>query len=263
MIKTLLCIVFLAFSTAFAQTEHTFSNIDDSKAIDSGEPDAVGWGVCTDCAGGKNEERARTPSRDGESREFRLEGPAFANALWWYKVGPNNTANKFTFDFWVQVDKEMKHAEALEFDVFQFVQGVEFMFGMQCNYRSGLWDVWNKGGGMKKPAWVPSSVRCDKFKPKVWYHVVMRVHHDPYPNPTPNLTSGFPKQFYDSITVGRLSSGKPISTTYDLGLESPAGPTTLPYPKWSDNLGVQFQIDNSGKRAKMSEWVDLVNLTIQ
>ena len=136
------------------------------------------------------------------------------------------------------------------------------MFGTQCNYRTGFWEVWNKGGGMKKPAWVPSSAHCNKFKPGVWYHITMRFHHDAYTDPQLNPTSNFPKQYYDSITVGH-SSHKPLSTTYNLGLEFPAGPTTSPYPAWSDNLGVQFQMDIAAKRASMAEWVDLVNLTIQ
>jgi hypothetical protein len=83
------------------------------------------------------------------------------------------------------------------------------------------------------------------------------VHHDPNPavvNPTQN----FPNQYYDSLTISRRGGS---TTTYNLGLSFPAGPTPTPYPGWSDNMGVQFQMDIGSKGTSMAEWVDEVDLT--
>ncbi len=120
-------------ATAVAQT--TFSNMDPGGGT-------YGWGSCTSCAGGQNENlvtiwtapNQTTPSLDGASREFYISGPAYGDGLWWYKVGPIDTATHFQSNFFMQVNGGANGAQAIEFDVFQFLGGQRYMFGTQCDY---------------------------------------------------------------------------------------------------------------------------------
>ena len=155
----LLSIVLLIATPAGAQTL-TYSNIDESVAVDNGGVGGVGWGSCVTCAGGDPNGTASiasspfitTPSFDGASRDFYINGSSYTNGLWWYKVGPDDAVSQFKMDFWLNVSSSTQYAQALEFDVFQFNQeitqfatGTEFMFGTQCDYAAGVWEVWDMG----------------------------------------------------------------------------------------------------------------------
>ncbi len=247
--KTLLVLFFVVASiTMYAQT---YSNIDDSTYVDDGLAGAVGWGSCVTCAGGSSDAVISTapfqtsPSVDGSSRDFYIDGAAGANGLWWYKVGPNDAVSNFEFDFWVYVASNTSYAAALEFDTFQFNKGVEYMFGTRCNYESGKWDVWNMG----EKEWVQSSFHCAEFRPDTWYHLSWKFHR----------TSPNNYEHYDSLTIEQPGShGRLSTTTYNFNLAFPSGPMPS---GWTENMGVQFQMDIGGTGATLEEWVDEVTLT--
>jgi hypothetical protein len=246
----LLCLVLCVCGSALAQT--TFSNIDDSTITDPGGG-TYGWGSCTTCAGGLNEDlvtiwtalNQSTPSLDGGSREFYISGPAYGDGLWWYKVGPIDTATNFQSDFFVQVNGGANGAQALEFDVFQFVGGQRYMFGTQCDYYHGVWDVWDE----YDTKWVLTSVPCPKFKPNTWYRITETFHR-----------TADTLEHYDSIKVVQYSSRNKVvsSTTYTLNLTEPSGP--LPNG-WNENVGLQFQMDIGPTGTSMAEWIDKTSLT--
>ena len=246
----LLSLVLLVSSVALTQT---FSNIDDSTAVDNGAAGAVGWGSCVSCAGaGSNATIASSPfqthpSVDGASRDFEINGSAYTDGLWWYKVGPHDMDTHFQFDFDLWVAANTSAAQALEFDVFQFVSGQEYMFGTQCNYAAGVWDVWNQ----KTLKWVATRTACTKFKANTRYHLTFVLHRD---------SSG--NEHYDSLKIVQYSSQYvnqvATSNTYSWGLSYPSGPTP---PGWTDNLGIQFQMDIGSSGAEMQQWVDEVTLT--
>lgn len=223
----------------------TYSNINNSTAVDDGQAGAVGWGSCVSCAGGSSDASISTtphqtnPSVDGSSRNFYIDGVAGANGLWWYKVGPNDAVSNFEFEFWVYVSSSTSNARAMEFDAFQFNDGVEYMFGTQCDYVSGTWDVWNMGG----KEWVHTNVKCKEFRPNVWYHLTWTFHR----------TSPKNYEHYDSLTIEQPGS----TVTHSFGLSYPSGPMPT---GWTDNMGVQFQMDIGGSEATMEEWVDEVTL---
>ncbi len=243
----LLSLVLLAAAAAGAQT---YSNIDDSTATDNGAAGSVGWGSCVSCAGGGSTATIASssfwtsPSIDGSSRDFDINGSAYTNGLWWYKVGPHDRVTHFQFDFDLWVASNTSAAQALEFDVFQFVSGREYMFGTQCNYVMGVWDVWN----MKAQKWVPTSTRCTKFQPNTRYHLTFAFHRDSSNN-----------EHYDSLKIVQYNNkGNRSSKTYSWGLSYPSGPTPA---GWTDNMGVQFQMDIGPSGAEMQEWMDEVTLT--
>jgi hypothetical protein len=225
-------------STAHAQNHKklTYSNIDDNK---------TGWGSCTDCAGGTNNadvywmaQFQTTPSLDGSSTQFYISASLpYSNVLFWEKLGAQDWATQFTWDFWVYLDNASLGAQALEYDVFQFVSGVEFMFGSQCGYASGYWDIWNQGAG----TWVQSQLPCQKFLPNVWHHIVWQMHR-----------TSDQQMHYDSLTLDGMQN--------TLNVAEPSGP--LP-TGWTDNLGVQWQMDTGSGPLTTSEWIDNVKLTVR
>ena len=255
-----LSVILLASAAARAQT-FTYSNLDDSTAVDNGASGAVGWGSCVTCAGGDPTGTASIasspsitrPSLDGSSRDFYISGSSYTDGLWWYKVGTNDAVSNFKMDFWLNVDSTTQYAQALEFDVFQFNKqitqfptGTEFMFGTQCNYAAGFWDVWDAGNR----TWKKTNVTCNRFKPNVWYHVTLNFH----------ASSQDHYEHYDSLTIvqynsqGRAASNK----TYPWNIAVASGPMPS---GWGEDMGLQFQMDIASVGASMTEYVDRVTLT--
>jgi hypothetical protein len=111
------------------------------------------------------------------------------------------------------------------------------MFGTQCVYASGQWNVWN--GGIKK--WVPVPVACKPFSPDVWHHIILHVHR-----------TADTRMHYDWLTLDGVRN--------PLNVAEPSGP--LP-TGWLDNLGVQWQLDTANSPISFNEWIDNVQLTIR
>jgi len=150
---------------------------------------------------------------------------------------------QFSFDLWVASDTAA--AQALEFDTFQFVNGQEYMFGTQCSYAAGVWDVWNQ----KAQKWVRTASSCTRFQADTRYLLTFLFHRDARGN-----------EHYDSLKIVQYSgNGRSSSKTYSWDLSYPSGPTPL---GWTDNMGVQFQMDIGASGAQMQEWVDQVTLTV-
>src|SRR4051812_27408469 len=104
------CFVLLSSVAAWSATK--YSRLEDSKS----------WSSCVSCAGGKSNSAEvatsafhESPSRDGASRDFWMNGKAFSNALWYHKIGKNNDAKNFSFDFWLKVASNTSAAQAFEF----------------------------------------------------------------------------------------------------------------------------------------------------
>jgi len=248
------CAVLFCGTTARAATTTTikYRNLEDSTLEDLGA-NGTGWGSCIVCAGGGSDNAAiatspfqTTPSKDGASRNFSISGDPYSNGLWWYKVGPNDAATTFTFDFWLYTDSSTQAAQALEFDTFQFAGGYEYMFGAQCDYASGYWDLWN--GGAQK--WARSKVQCKKFAANVWYHITLAYHRTTKDN---NL-------HYDTLTIVQYKPNGRTASNNSYNLKTTYGSQLTP-PTWGENLGVQFQMDIGSQGASMQEWIDQVTLT--
>jgi hypothetical protein len=179
-----------------------------------------------------------TPSLDGSSSEFYISATEpYSDALFWNKLGARNSASQFTWDFWVYLDQASLGAQALEYDMFQFADGVEYMFGSQCNYGSGYWDVWSQGAGQ----WVQTSLACKPFSPETWHHIVWKVHR-----------SSDQMMHFESLTLDGVKN--------NLNLKQPPGP--LPYG-WGDDMGVQWQLDTGAAPLTFAEWIDNVTLSAE
>jgi Abnormal spindle-like microcephaly-assoc'd, ASPM-SPD-2-Hydin len=238
-----------------------YANINESTTLDTGS--GTGWGWCgtPSCAGGKATATqqlswGQQPSLDGGSVQFMTSGTAWADALWWYKVGRNDAATHFQTDFWLNVSQAAtSYAQALEFDTFQFVSPQEYMFGTQCDYgqgySKGIWDVWNGSTGH----WTSTGLACPDFAPGDWYHITWSFDRtsDQYEHYNSVIV-----QQYDSTGNNLLAT---INTPVNMAL--PSGP--LP-SGWSDNLGLNFQLDINGapgaSTASFTTLVDKISLTV-
>ena len=210
-----------------------FHNIDDRG----------NWNWCHDpnCSGGSGRgsywmaRNQNPPSRDGASTEFDNSG-VWANALWWQKLGANNGVHNLLWDFYFQLDSNSQHAaQALEFDAFQFVSGYNYMIGTQCDYGAGKWDTWNEGTGH----WVHTSIDCPHFSPNTWHHVQWY------------MTTNTSAHSYKFVTLVVDGHSYPVNITH-----------SARNLHWSDNLGVQFQLDVNSSGEEYHEWTDKVTLTV-
>jgi hypothetical protein len=215
-------------------TAKVFSNID--QMMNS-------WSSCeaASCAGGSGNGsfwqafNQTSPSIDGNSMELFHDG-IWGNALWWKKVGANNNASNFLWDFYVQLDSaSLSSAQALEYDVFQFVGGYNYMIGTECNYAAGVWDTWSETSGH----WLHTNVPCKKFAPGTWHHVqwYMKANHSNH------------SYTYVTLVVDGMAY-KVNQTQYARNLG------------WQDNVGVQWQMDVNASGNGYHQWVDKAKLTI-
>jgi hypothetical protein len=201
------------------------------------------WHWCHDpgCAGGSGSgtywmaQFQSSPSRSGSSMEFFNSG-VWANALWWQKLGAHNGVHNFLWDFYIYLDSHSQNAgQALEFDAFQFVGGYNYMIGSQCNYGAGRWDIWNAASGH----WEHTSISCPKFSPNSWHHIQWY------------MTTNTSAHQYTFVTLVVDGHSAPVNLT-----------RSAEHNGWSDNLGVQWQLDVNSTGQGYHEWVDNVTLTI-
>lgn len=209
--------------------------------FDAVQDTTTNWSDCSDCAGGTvttsyfNAPFQTNPSVSGSSREFSISGPAWASALWIHKFGAHNGATHFLWDFYVYFDMASAAGTwSAEYDLWQSVGGQQFMIGSQCVFGTNEWDLWDSSINH----WINSGVPCPRFSPNAWHHIqwdVQRISTTQYRYNT---------LFVDDVAfpLNKVFNTQPID--------------------WSDDLGVQWQLDQNGSGTPLHEWVDKVKLTI-
>ena len=201
-----------------------------------------GWESCSSCAGGQTSTGdywtagwEESPSMSGNSREFFLGGPAWDAALWIKKLGQNSWASHFLWDFWVRFDEtSAANVWTAEYDLWQAINGQEFMIGTHCNFGENQWDLWDS----KNWSWAPTDIPCPRFSPNEWHHIQWYFER-----------WGSYQYHYGILIV----DGQVFNLDRTLGSNG---------TDWSDGLGVQWQLDKNGSDAPLHQWVDNVKLSI-
>lgn len=213
-------------------TATVFSKIEES---------TDNWTDCSDCAGGAvttdywTAPFQATPSMDGSSREFYVGSPAWADVLWYKRFGPYNSASHFLWDFYVYFDAtSAANVWSAEYDIFQAMNGQEFMIGSQCVFGEGWWNTWDSLHGK----WITIPAPCPRFTPDTWHHIVWYVER---------ISAN--QYRYNTLVVDDKSYA--INQTF----------TTNPID-WADVVGVQWQLDLDGKGTPAHEWIDKVTFTV-
>jgi len=200
-----------------------------------------GWASCTVCAGANASgpvaiysmtEFQSSPSEDGASAKFSISGSTpYADALWWKQLGAADWAThlKYDVDFYLTTPQ---YAQALEFDNNQSNGVFKFIYGTQCNIRSGgVWDVWGNAAGN----WLSTGIACSAPAAFKWHH----------------LTWEFTRTSTNVVFVGFTYDG----VTHYVNKSYPARSSTV------HELNVAFQMDGDYAQHAYSTWLDKVTLT--
>ena len=241
-----------------------FQNADGTNSGDFVWNDGTGYksGSCTstDCAGGSGgtlltvttQLTPPSPPPAGLSptaTKITVAGgnTGFPNALEWVKETASTateTSVSSQADWYAYLDMATGNPNTLEFDTL-WGNGTNFaMFGSQCNYTSGVWQVdaqdgkgWQAIIDGQSPT--QSAIPCNLSK-NAWHHITWQVHHD----------IGAGKIYYDYLTID--------GTTYIVGYQSKVHGFT---GKTWDTIGSQVQQDMNGSHQAFNEWIDGMSLT--
>ncbi len=218
-------------------------------AVFSNLQTASGWQYCTgsSCAGGTNNTTAdsgptpNTTYLGSGAADVSITGTS-ADGLYYDKLGGTPDGLNFgTTSYAFVLDSYYSYSagkyNALENDIFQYMDGYKLQLGTQCNFSSGVWDVWNQSSG-----WVPTSIPCNST---TW----------------PAATSNH------YILAGHTLAGSPPSYCLDW-LMLNGVPTSLDYCyngtylDWGANAGVDWQVDMSSPGGTGTEWANFMTLYV-
>ncbi len=200
-----------------------------------------GWESCTVCAGANasgpvaiysmNEFQA-SPSEDGAAAKFSISGSTpYSDALWWKQLGAADWAThlKYDVDFYLTTPQ---YAQALEFDNNQSNGVHKFIYGTQCNIKSGgVWDVWGNAAGN----WISTGIACSAPTAFKWHH----------------LTWEFTRTSTNVVFLGFTYDG----VTHYVNKSYPARNSSV------HELNVAFQMDGDSVQHAYSTWLDRVTLS--
>jgi hypothetical protein len=213
--------------TAGAQTFHL--NVDQT-------PKA--WQLC-DNPGGSGSPSTQTITQTKNGLEFALTGPAYTDALYCDKTGATD-AQYFVGDYEVTIPT-LSGVQALEYDMFAFNIPFQYMFGSECVI-GAKWQVWD----MLHFHWINTTLPCELTAGT--HHIQWWVHRV---NGQTASCDGMPCMYFDVLGVDG------VYTTFNLA--EPAGWVPA---NWTNNAGIQFQLDLSDVSAQttITETVRSVNL---
>ena len=168
-----------------ADTSSSSTSTSGSTQTWSAIEEMDGWQSCSACAGVAGsgptasyytKKGVSSPSKDGNSREFYLGGSTpYANVLYSKRLSGDATLirskHHFIYDTYFYYTNGAA-AQALEFDINQYIGGKSYIWGTQCNIRAGhTWDVWNN----IDKRWVSTGVYCPTPATYSWNHVILEM----------------------------------------------------------------------------------------
>lgn len=149
-----------------------FNNIDQMS----------GWIACSSCAQSGTassywfKQWVGSPSLDGASLETYIKGSygSWADDLFVRKLGDQTWARNIEFSMnflWNAPNTKQANGsyvvQAIEFDARMLIGDFKYLFGTQCNYAYGTWDIWSNTGRY----WQHTSIPCQKWGPNTWHRV--------------------------------------------------------------------------------------------
>jgi hypothetical protein len=225
----------------------TYSNIDQMS----------GWGSCDECAGKDADgpsathwmkQNVSSPSMDGRSVQFFLGGSTpYSNALWHKQLTRDATtiraARNFVYDIYFYYTNKTA-AQGLEFNISQYIDGKAYIYGTQCNIRSGSgphWDIsvprdYSKPLTTTNMKWQNTGISCVPSTYK-WNRVTIEFQR----------TSDNKVRF---ISISLNGSKRYVNVTVPPRI-SPDG--------WQ-GLNVHYQMNGNYVQTDYSTWVDKFSL---
>ncbi|MCU1285712.1 MAG: hypothetical protein JWO13_2062 [Acidobacteriales bacterium] len=225
------------------------SNIDEK----------LNWFSCDSCAGANAtgpsstywmKQNQATPSLDGKSTQFFLGGTTpYANALWSQHVitdsAKTRAAKHFIYDIYMYYTNPSA-SQGLEFNVSQFFDDKAYIYGMQCNIRSGSgphWDISTVRDTTQSPTlgnmkWQNTGIACPAPPAYTWNHITMEVER-----------TSDNKVHFISISI---NDKKSYLNLYAPMRIAPTG--------WM-GVNVHYQMNGDYKQDDYSTWVDKFSVT--
>ena len=180
-----------------------------------------------------------SPSLSGASMqlsETTLATSTQTNALFVHLAPSCDACRYFTFDF-ETYPVGFGSTDNLEADYgnFDLTDMLDIMFGGQCNYSNGLWQIANQTSG-----WTSTAVSCTALTDGAFHHVILTGH-------VVGTT-----QNYDTISID--------GTVHTIGMTLPV--TALP-TGYASTMFTQFQLDKGATTSAqtLTTYIDNVNFT--
>lgn len=178
-----------------------------------------------------------SPSLSGSAMELSLttETPASfgqTNVLWtWFAPRSCDQCTHLMSHFEMMPGQNAALVSNYEADMFQFdeTDGIDFMWGLQCNQKRHIWQIDNQYG-----PWVDTAIPC-VLTPNRFHDIIFTAHRVPGDN---NCNNGMPCEYFDTLSVD--------GTIYVINQTRPAVPLK---DGWRSRIGMQFQIDSSDRGA--------------
>lgn len=141
-----------------------------------------GWTACSACAQSGTassywfKQWVASPSLDGKSMQSYIKGSygAWADNLFVKKFGDQTWARhiEYSTNFLWNAPKTRQGngayvVQAIEFDARMLIGNFKYLFGTQCNYAHGTWDIWSNTGRY----WQHTAIPCQKWGPNSWHKV--------------------------------------------------------------------------------------------
>ncbi|MGH9530399.1 MAG: hypothetical protein ACRD2S_10840, partial [Terriglobales bacterium] len=220
---------------------------------------SLNYNICNGCKSSGPEETwwwnpgVGSPSLSGSATQTNIGGTAssqkFSDVLWNnHLIGDfssqglpdyNKTLapslHNFTYDvyFWVA---NVELSQALEFDINQFVDGLQFTWGHECRVAGGHeWDTWSN----PTQKWVPSGIPCNPVS-NGWNHLILHAQR-----------TSDNHLLFQSITLNGVTA---TLNRYD-----------SPYtgnPSWY-GVTINYQIDGNRNQDAYAVYLDNLNFTYQ
>jgi hypothetical protein len=239
--------------TITVNSENSFSNLQASGGWQGYAQQPPTYADCTTCTpSGPGTTWAmyqgiKNPSLSGDATQFNIGGNMdYSDVLWNnHLIGDGSsqgmpdtnhtlvpTLTSFTYDVYFY-SSNLDVAQALEFDVNQFFNGMGFTWGHECRIMGGNeWDTWDNATSK----WIPTGVPCYPLENQ-WNHLTIQV----------SRTSNN-QLLYQSITLN--------GSTATLNVTSP------PYsvPGWY-GVTVNYQMDGDYQQSAYTVYVDKLTFT--
>lgn len=191
----------------------------------------------------------KSPSLSGNATQFNIGGTMdYSDVLWNnHLIGdlssqglPDTshtlvpTLHTFTYDVYFY-GSNLGAAQALEFDVNQFFDGMGFTWGHECRIGGGNeWDTWDNAASK----WVPTGIACTPQENQ-WNHLTIQVQR-----------TSSNQLLYQSITLN--------------GVTNTLNRTSAPFsaPGWW-GITVNYQMDGNYQQSAYPVYVDKLSFTYQ
>lgn len=158
-----------------------------------------------------------------------LIGQFSSQGMWDADDSINSGSHNFVYDVYFFASN-IGAAQALEFDINQFVNGQSYIWGHECRIAGGNeWDTWDNPG----QKWNPTGIPCYPLNNQ-WNHLIIQVQR---------TSDGH--LLFQSIT---LNGNTATLNRYDM-------PTKT---SWS-GITVNYQQDGNYKQQPYSIWLDKFN----